>query len=255
MRKNEKGLSLIEVIFSMWIIAIVIFSTAVCTSGMNAEFNQRRLQALNIAKSELEHIKYLASLGSLRIEFNGGTAGSGTRDYTIIRSVTDNRNIRVVDSFNSQTGKTETNPDGRFERSSEKDAIIFDSLPGVSESEVAGRFRSSLNFSLRPGYLIEDVKSKDQRALLRDILRSEELGNLESEGKKSFIIDVNVRFSEELKDSSVTANPSANECYLYEVRVAVAWLERSGGAEVLSTQNYYTRVLSNVTPYYKNKTG
>ncbi len=273
--KKQQGLSLIEVIFSMWIIAVVIFSTVVCTSGMNAKFNQRKLQALNIAKSELERIKYLASLGSL--ELNGvdtpKNKKAGTRDYTLIRFLTDDQDVELLDQKITFEGepepKYETDLLERFSRVGDKEDLIFDSvgdnLVGTANLSAVNKFKAAINF--KPGNLIAYVRQSNKRKVLREqlaqiVIQPKELENSddidkesgketkteESKGKKGFVVDVNIKFSEESKKTAAD-----DKSYLYEVRVSVGWMEKSNGADRMASQTYYSRVLSNVTPYFENK--
>ncbi len=245
MRSKNKGLSLIEVIFSMWIIAVVIFSTVVCTSGMNAKFNQRKLQALNIAKSELENIKYLVSMGSFALN-----SSTSTRNYTNIYYITDDQTADLKEEiFNTSSGTVSgeeimLSSGEPFVRDDNIARIIFDSLPPASQQEPP----SLPVLTFEPGYLIKTVQtsSVNLRQQLRDdlSLSGELLANGEPNGKKAFIMDVNAK---EYK----TVYSGLKPMYIYEIRLRMGWMEKSSGRDILSTQTFYSKMSSAVMPYTK----
>lgn len=90
MKIKEKGLTLIEAIISMWIFAIVVLSVVVCIAGMNSKISQRKLQALNIARSEVERVRYKIMSGAMNM--NGGT---DRKNYSRLFEVVEKRVVKV----------------------------------------------------------------------------------------------------------------------------------------------------------------
>ena len=61
---HKRGMSLIEVVFSMWLMGIVVVSVMSMSAGQIAKGSQARLQALSLARSEYERCRLLAELSS-----------------------------------------------------------------------------------------------------------------------------------------------------------------------------------------------
>ena len=99
MKRKILGVTLIEAIISMWIFAIVVLSVVVCTVGLNSKISQRKLQALNIGRSEMERVKYYIMSGGMSVDATGHSYANG-KSYSRLFETVEKRVINVDNDGN-----------------------------------------------------------------------------------------------------------------------------------------------------------
>ncbi len=237
-RFRSRGLTLIETIFAMWIFSIVVLSVSVCISGMNAKANQRKLQALALARSECERVKCFINSGYLS---NGNNSN---KKYTRIFSITDKHDV----SYDSSGSVV-------FERQDNMEPICYDKeLTGhfYKPSDLSG-IPASITTGRDPGTVIGPDGNRstlDPESVSRDFrssaIENDDLANPKLVKKrlcKGYIVDVVI-------EKEPGATPAPGNISFYKVRTRVAWLEKDAkGHFAVRTVRFVSAASSSVSVY------
>ena len=253
---NGRGLSLVEMIMSMWLVGIVVFSTMVCTSELGVKVDQRRIQALNIVKTEMDHLRYKAQNGYLLL--NGATPyTNGVRNYSEIIMLTDRRIVSydrtkntikpMLDSSSPQFAQYTLPP------------VLFDSFDSISAKDYTNTEITNLP-KIKNGDLLNQLKDAAKNGgkdLKQDVVDcycafsniDDKTPGTDYDKKKNdllpFILDVQVQ---QIKD---TSNPGNLPVYAYHIQTNIGWFEKKNGAWTLTYDEYFSDVYSSVLPTYQ----
>jgi len=104
-RKKERALSLIEMIFALWVAAIVVLSIMMCFGYTYSKAGKNKAIATSIAKRSIEELK-----GDTK-RLKEIVAGDGT--YSFIESVQDPDSGETI-PFKADGEVTEQSSDGQF---------------------------------------------------------------------------------------------------------------------------------------------
>ncbi len=265
MIQGKAGFSLIEVILSMWLTGIVVFSTMVCTSSIEAKSGQRKIQAKALAKSEIDKLRFWAYKGFLVLNRNPGLKKDGVRHYSLIIWTLDKRIVRltsdgVIKNYTPQSGSED---EFNYYRRIFIPLLAYDSYGATSTTEKVNIYNG---FSFIKGNLINDARENLHSAqsvlsfreqaydfVIKRIQNlefpAEYVGILNSNKKNlvPFIVDVNVYEAEKLENDK--------PMFLYNLYVQVGWLEKRGGGYGITSDYYFSKVLTDSEPTFYDPNG
>jgi len=232
---KHKGLTLIEVVISMWIFAIVVMSTVVCSTAMNSKVSQRKLQALNIARSELERVRYYIMSGGMSALENGAKY-TGDKQYSRFFQVIERRVVKLED--NGKIKNTETwsehikEPQHKEKEGTEQPPFYanLNATPSIPSNTMPETWNVPDSLA---GYMIASIKANpySYRDQMDPVPYSDKDGSL-SILYKGFIADVVIK---------AISN-------LYQVTITVGWLDYDAkGKASVKTVELESRIYSNVT--------
>ncbi len=237
---KQKGLSLIELIVSMWITGLVIFSTLICTTDLQVKIDQHRIEALTISKSELDKLRYWAYKGLLTLSpdpIHNPTAG--TRIYTKIIWVTD-RKMAPYDSISNTVTYTPSQFPGKLFDSLDEKPNKIDDIPDIPFDK--GHFIQTY-LELEKNNAISNPKI--------NLIRGTGIGETEAEASMPYIMDVSVK--ETHKPYQIQGKYYSQEStgYLYEIELRTAWFEKQKNKMIMKTESYTSRVYSAIVPTFR----
>lgn len=259
MIKKIAGFSLIEVILSMWLTGIVVFSTMVFTSNIEAKSGQRKIQAKALAKSEIDRLRYWAYKGFLVLN-KTGTKRDGVRHYSLILWTLDKRIVKLAQDG---TLRYHNSAGGNPEESNYYQRISMPSLSydTYGETSITGKVNLYKGFSFSKGNLINDARKKLHSAKAVQSFREQSydfmLERIDKSGASSnyievvnrniknvmpFIIDVNV-YEAERFDMDKSS-------FLYNIYVQVGWVEKRGGGYGITSDYYFSKILTDSEPTF-----